>query len=256
MIPRSPRLLWLVSAGALLAPGTLFGQAGDWTAEGEVGANLFFGNTSQSTVTTRLATSHADSALEFSSQATFRYGEAENDAGESFVVNRAWDLEGSLDWRPYAAVSPFFFGQIASSLQRRIDFRYNVGGGGKYTFFQNDRSRVDLSLALLAERTYRDEAVTEEADRESLLARWASRFRARHQLSGDRVTLSTENYYRPVFGEFGDYVVESRSTVSYALSEIVTLNLTFRDIYDSRAVSRGAEVNNEGQLLFSVLGSF
>lgn len=256
MVPRFLGRVWLASAWILLASGTLAAQDGGWTAEGEVGASLFFGNTSQSTVSTRAATSHSDSTLEFSSQASFTYGESENDRGESFVVNRAWDLEGSLDWRPYAILSPFVSGQVESSLQRRIDFRFDLGGGAKYTFAQSDRSRVDLSVALLAERTFRDQPATEPDERESLLARWSTRFRARHQLEDDRITLSTVNHYRPVFDAFGNYVVESRSSVSYALSEIVTLNLAFRDIFDSRAVARGADTNNEGQLLFSVLGSF
>lgn len=256
MASRFLRPLWLASASVVLAAGSLAAQDGDWTAEGEIGASLFFGNTSQSTVTTRAATSRADSTYEFSSQATFTYAEAENDRGESFVVNRAWDLEGSLDWRPHAVVSPFISGQIESSLQRRIDFRYDLGGGAKYTFVQDDRTRVDLSVALLAEQTYRAEEATDAADERTLLARWSSRFRAQHELSGGRVTLSTVNHYRPVFDAFGNFVVESRSSVSYALSEIVTLNLTFLDIYDSRAVDRGAETSNEGQLLFSVIGSF
>ena len=237
--------------------GPVSAQEAEWSVEGELGASLSFGNTSQATVNSRLATSRADSSYEASSQLTFRYGEAEDETGDSFVTARSWNLEASLDWRPYSRISPYVFGQGESSFQRRIDFRYNVGGGGKYTFVQRDDARVDLSAALLAEQTFveDDPAPTGEID-ESVLARWSVRFRARKELSDGRITLSTENFYRPVFGDYGDYVFDSRSVLSYALSEIVTLNLSFLDTYDSRAVARGADANNEGHLLFSVLGSF
>lgn len=249
-------ILVLASVVAFTAAGPVAAQAPDRDVEAELGASVFFGNTSQTTINTRLAASRADSMYELSSQGTFSYGEAEDDQGESFVVSRAWDLEASLDWHPYARVSPFVFGQGESSFQRRIDFRYNLGAGGKFTFVQSERSRLDLSLALLAEQTFlRDDAPPSGDADESLLARWAARFRARKELSDGRVTLSTENFYRPVFDDFNDYVVESRSALSFALSEIVSLKLSFVDTYDSRAVARGADANNEGQLLFSVLGS-
>lgn len=251
------RALGGAAACAVLAVGALDAQSAEWGVEGELAASVFFGNQSQATVNTRLGTERADSVFELSSQVAFNYGEAEDERGESFVVSRSWDLEASLDWRPYGRLSPFVFGQGESSLQRRIDFRYNLGAGGKYTITRDELSRVDLSLALLAEQTFPrdDDPAAAETD-ESLLARWSARFRARRELAGGGVTLGTENFYRPVFGEFGDYVVESRSSISYSLSEIVTLRISFLDTYDSRAVSRGADANNEGQLLFGVLASF
>lgn len=245
----------LLATVSLVGPPAAAGQEDLWETEGELGASLFFGNTSQTTVNTRLATARADSAYELSAAATFNYGEAEDDAGREFVVKRSWDVEGSFDWRPYGRLSPFLVGQGQSSLERRIDFRYNVGGGGKYTFARDDRTRVDLSLALLAEQTFVRDDAGAESD-ESVLARWSARFRLRRELSDGRVSVGTQNFYRPVFDDFGDYVVESRSSLSYALSEIVTLRFSFLDTYDSRAVDRGADTNNDGQLLFSVLASF
>lgn len=244
----------LVPVLLFAAPSSGIAQA-EWGVEGELGASLFFGNTSQTTLNTRLATERADSSYELSAIASFNYGEAENDVGEEFVVKRSWEVEGSFDWRPYGRWSPFLFGQGQSSLERRIDFRYNAGGGAKYTFTRDEEDRLDLSLALLAEQTFaRDEAGV-DAD-ESVLARWSARLRYRQSISDGDVTFSTQNFYRPVFGDYGDYVVESRSSFSYALSEIVTLRLSFLDTYDSRAEDRGAETNNDGQLLFSVLASF
>lgn len=247
-------------AGLLFLLSPLHGleaQEAEWEIEGELGASVFFGNTSQTTFNTRLATSRADSVYDLSTQSSFSYGEAENRAGESFVVKRAWDAEVGLDWRPFATLSPFLFGQGESSFEWRIDFRYNAGGGGKYTFVRDERSRVDLSLALLAEQTFVSEEAPEEADLDSsVLARWSLRFRARRELSEGRVILSTENSYRPVLDDFENYVMESQNSVSYALSEVLSLKVSFLDIYDSQATVRGADTNNDGQFLFSLLATF
>lgn len=229
-------------------------EEADWDVEAEAGASLYFGNTSQTTVNTRLSSSRTDSTYDFSTQSSFAYGEAEDDTGEAFVVKRAWDVGASLDWHPYARLSPFAFGRGESSFERRIDFRYNLGGGGKYTFVRTEESRLDLSLALLAEQTFASEGLPPDADvDESVLARWSLRFRGDRELSEGRVVLSTENFYKPVFGEYDNYVFESRSSISFALSEIISTKLSFLDTYDSRAVDRGAETNNDGQLLLSLL---
>lgn len=244
----------LVSVLLFAAPSSATAQT-EWDVEGELGASLFFGNTSQTTLNTRLATERADSSYELSAAASFNYGEAENDVGQEFVVKRSWDVEGSFDWRPYGRWSPFLFGQGQSSLERRIDFRYNAGGGAKYTVTRDEENRFDLSLALLAEQTFVRDEEGVDAD-EPVLARWSARLRYRQSISDGDVTFSTQNFYRPVFDDYSDYVVESRSSLSYALSEVVTLRISFLDTYDSRAEDRGAETNNDGQLLFSVLASF
>jgi len=224
-----------------------------WAAEGELGASVFFGNTEQATVATRAATERADSAYEFGSQISFTYGEATDNDGNSFVSKRSWSLESSLDWRPFERLSPFFFGGLESSLQRRIDLRYDLGIGGKLTLQRDDLGRVDFSVALLAERTtFRKEA---ERDPETR-ARWSGRFRVERDLGGGQVTFSTVNFYRPTFRDINDFVVESETSVSFRLTQLVTLQVSLLDVYDSRSDNRGARSNNDGQFLFSVITSF
>lgn len=264
MRPRRPSLrrtltsLLILTGFLALGDGArLNAQEGDWEVETEVAASLYFGNTSQTTINTQLSTSRADSAYDLSSAATFAYGEAENSRGESFVAKRAWDVEASLDWAPSARLSPFAFGQGESSFERRIDFRYNVGGGGKYTFVRNDESRLDLSLALLGEQTFTSgEVSTSAGSDQEVLARCSLRLRGRRELADGDVILSSRNYYRPVLGEYDDYVLETRNSISYALSEVVSLSFSFLDTYDSEAVARGAETNNDGQFLLGVIGRF
>lgn len=232
-------------------PGT--GQEAEWSLEGELGASVFFGNTNQSTLTTRIAASRADSTAEVATQASFSYGEATDGEGNEFVAKRSWDVEGSVDYHPYGRVSPFVFGIVESSFERKIDVRFSGGAGAKATAIRNERTRLDLSAAALVEHTrVRDGG--EGID--GTLARWSFRLRGRRAFSDDRVSFRTENFYRPVMDEFGDFVLESESSFSFVLTDAVTLKLSFVDIYDSEATARGADVNNDGQILFSVLSTF
>ncbi len=223
-----------------------------WSLEGELGGSIFFGNTDQTTITTRAATSRADSTLEFGAEASFIYGEATGDDGNAFVAKRSWNVSSSLDYRPYGRLSPFVFGTGQSSFERRIDLRYNVGGGAKWTFLRSERDRLDLSLAALAEQTF----VRDDDGGPETKARWSARLRARRVLSDGRLTLQTTNFYRPVIDEFGNFVFESESSLAFNVNSAVTLKVSFLDTYDSEAEARGAETNNDGQILFSVLSSF
>lgn len=250
-IPVPP--LVLLGLFLLVPPSGVAQEVGEWTGEGELGASVFFGNTDQTTVTTRAATSRADSTLEFSAQASFNYGEATDELGDDFVVKRSWDVAADLDYHPFARVSPFIFGKMESSFERRIDFRYSGGAGGKLTAVRDERTRLDLSLAALAEQTL----VSEEAvDGDETLARWSVRLRGQRSLSGERITFSTENSYRPVIDDPGSFVLESRSSFSFVLTDAVSLKLSFVDTYDSEATARGADTNNDGQIFFSVLSTF
>lgn len=252
-----PRFLLLVtlSLGTLLArTAGAAGQDSPWSVEAELGASVFFGSTSQSTVTTRVGAERSDSTFALTGQAGFAYGEATDASGDDFVAKRDWKLEGSLDWHPYAALSPFVFGSLESSLQRQIDLRFNGGAGGKLTLHRDERSRVDVSVALLAEQT-RFRGVVDGRDTETR-ARWSTRLRAERDLLEGRVSIGTVNFYRPVFDELGEFVFESQSSVAFQLSEIITLKVSLVDTYDSGAVERGARSNNDGQFLFSILSSF
>lgn len=239
---------------ALAGPSGTAAQESPWSAEGELGASVFFGATSQTTVATRAAAERADSTYALSAQGTFAYGEGTEASGEDYVSKRDWKVEASLDWRPYGTVSPFVFSTVESSLQRQIDVRFNGGAGGKVTLLRDERSRVDVSVAILGEETrFRGGADGRSAETR---VRWSGRLRAEREVVDGRVSLGTVNFYRPVLGDPGNFVFESQTAVGFRLSRIVTLKVSLIDTYDSRAEERGAPSNNDGQLLFSVLSEF
>lgn len=221
--------------------------------ETELGASMFFGNTEQVTFTNRTALSKADSAMEFSANWNVTYGEATNEEGETSVNRRAWIAGSSLDFRPHGVVSPFVFGTLEYSLQKRIDQRFSGGAGGKLTFVRNGPSLLDLSAAALAERTVPREQLVSDTE---WLARWSVRMRARRSFGDNRFALSTENLWVPAFRDPSDFTFTSTSSVSLVVSTRVSLRFSFVDQYDSGAVERGARTNNDGQLLFTILTRF
>ncbi len=246
----------LVVAAFLTAAGGLRAQQADhWTVSGELGASFFFGNTRQITLASQLSAALADSAREFSGEAAFAYGEASDAAGATFVNKRSWELGLTYDHHPLERWSPFLLAKVESSWEKRIELRYNAGVGAKYTLDRRPDRRVDLSAAVVAERT-RPTDLAPDSD-VKVLARWSVRFRAKRSLLDDgRFTLSEETWYRPQVDVPSEFTLTSTTGLSYQLNDVIALKLTFADAYDSQAVARGARTNNDGQLLFSVLSSF
>ena len=224
-----------------------------WRFESEVGASVFFGASDQTSVATKLTADWKGSTFELDNRGSFLYGEASTEEGLTSVNKRSWEVGSNLSYRGFSRVNPYLFGKGLSSLEKKIHRRYNAGAGGRVTVLDNRRSRLDFSLAMLAERTLERDS---NGEGDELLARWTGRLRFRRNFSDGRVVLNTETEYNPVFDEFANFTVKSESSVSFALSRVVSLKLSLVDNYDSRAKERGARSNNDGRILFSVLGSF
>ncbi len=252
------RTLALFTSIALIAAPVAAQESSDpdhWRVEGEVGASVFFGSTSQTAVNTRAALSTQELAQEFAVDGAFTYGEASTPEGERRVHKRSWKLGASLDALPEKRFSPFVFGRAEGSWEKRVDLRYNLGAGGKLSLVTSQQGRLDLSISVLAERTIPSDRAPDDVD-DALDARWSTRLRGRRSLSDGRVTLQTETHYQPRFDKADDFTLTSTSSLGVRLNEVVSLKLTFVDNYDSGAVERGARTNNDGQLFFSVLSAF
>lgn len=254
MTIRARTFAFVVLAVAVGASPARAQDGGPWTVSGELGASLFFGNTNQATLTSRLSGELADSARELSTDAGFTYGEATDADGADFVIKRSWEVGLTYDHRPFERWSPFVLGKLESSFEKRIEQRYNLGAGGKYTLDRTPERRLDLSVALLAERT--NPSDERPAAGTETLARWSTRVRARRSWADDRLKLSHETFYRPELAAPSDFTLTTTTSVSFQLNDVVALKVTFVDNYDTEATGRGARTNNDGQLFFSVLSSF
>jgi hypothetical protein len=225
----------------------------EWDLDTEVGASVFFGASDQTTVATKISSARMGPRFEVEGEAAYMYGESTDAEGNSFVNKRFWEVGTNLNYRGFSRVNPYVFGQVLSSLEKKIDIRYHGGAGAKATLRDTDRTRIDLAVAVLAEMTVEDAPGNGE---DELLARWTGSFKLRRSFSEERVVFETETRYNPVFDEFANYTISSESSLGFRLSEIISLKLSLVDNYDSRAEERGARSNNDGRVLFSVLASF
>ena len=244
----------LMSALSLL-PAPLAAQEHERRLEAELSASLFFGNVEQTLATLRTAYERADSSHALRGEVRFNYGETEDDTRGRHVSRRSWLGSANLDWRPFATHSQFVLATLESSLEKRIDLRYSGGVGHKVLLVRDERSSVDVSLAVLAERTITGEGPDVAPVPDELLARWSARFRARHEFS-DRMNFRSETFYRPAFDDAGRFTFTTSTSLAYRMTTFASLRITFQDNYDSEARRRGARTNNDGELVIGVLGEF
>lgn len=246
-----------LSVFLFLAPSPVSGQDGseEWKVEGELGGSFFFGNREQIQFATRAEVERADTLFESATELRFAYGEAENQDGVREVNRRAWMAASALDFRPHERWRPFVSGRIESSFERRIALRYNAGTGVRLSWEQDRRNRVELSVAVQAERTFAREEVQTDAEEVSL-ARISSSFRVRRTFFSDRFSVDSNSSYRPVFDSFGNFTLSSRNALSYDLTEVLAIRYSILTEYDSGARERGARTNRDGQMQVTLVARF
>lgn len=254
-------LLFLAAAAAVLSlPAPMAAQdeppSRDWSIETELGGTLFFGNRKQSQVTTRTELGMRDSIVETVLDLRFTYGISTDDEGVTTVNRRSWIVDNSVDFRPGALWRPFLSVRVESALERRIDRRYQAGSGLKYDNRIDRDNRTEFSLAVLAERTRRRTSSGSTGDEEGDVGRLSSELRIRRTFFENRVGIDLQNAYRPVFDELGNFVLSSRNSLTFSLTEVVGLRFALRTEYDSGARDRGAETNYDGDVQVSIVVQF
>ena len=247
---RTPIATLLAAALALLLhPADGLSQELGWDVKAEANASLFFGNTRQTTLGTRYSVGRADSTWEVETDGQFTYGEAETEERRAFVTKRSWRAALSADYRPFARLSPFVLASVESSLEKRIDRRYSAGAGAKLVFVRTERTAVDFSLAVLAERSLLPDTAGPRI--EETQARYSARFRVNRSI-GERVTASHETFYRPEVRDVSRFTFTSRTSIAMKVAEALAFQASFIDNHDSEARARGARTNNDGELLFGL----
>ncbi|MEX2154475.1 MAG: DUF481 domain-containing protein [Gemmatimonadaceae bacterium] len=237
----------------LAIPAVVAAQQPGRKVEGEVSGNLFFGNTRQVLASTRAEFERADSGSAFRAIGRFNYGETTTDAAGTVVSKRSWNVGSSYDLRPYADFTPFVRVGTESSFENRIDRRSGAGAGARYNIARTTGTDAILSAGVAGERT----SAIPPGDSLGVetLARAITSLRLRRDLTS-RVTVTNETTYQPALTSGNDYTILSISALKMRLARFAALTLTFRDNYDSRAVLRGARVNNDGELLVGLLTTF
>jgi hypothetical protein len=223
--------------------------------EGEVAGSYFFGNTRQTVASTRAQFERSDSGFTFRTGARFNYGELTQDVVGTTVNKRSWEAGANYDLRPYADFSPFVKALVESSLENRIQRRMSAGVGSRYNIVRTTATDVIFSLGAAGERTEPLVAAGAPAVEATTLARGSSELRLRREFS-PTVGFTMETRYQPALTEPSDYTITSINTLKVRLARFAALTLTFRDNYDNQAVTRGARVNNDGEVLVGLLTTF
>jgi hypothetical protein len=226
-----------------------------WRFDVELGGSVFFGNRPQSQFVTKSEITSEYPIFESQTRLEFTYGESEDREGIVRVDRRSWVAGHTIDLAPEGTVRPFVSGGIESSLERRIDRRYDSGIGVKLDRQTNRDNRVEFSLSLLGERTHPRVAQGEPPEINTL-ARWSSTARVRKTFLDDRLKLDLRGEYKPVFDAFGNYVWTSQNAATVVITQVISLRFNIKLQHDSRAEARGAKTNRDGQISLALAATF
>lgn len=252
LLPHLPRLA--VAAILIATPATMQGQGKKrWSGVVEASASLFQGNTDQRAILTKGELGHADSTWQLRGGVTFGYADAARDTLPRNVTKRTWLGNVALDYRPFDHLSPFLFVNYESSYEKRVLDRVGVGVGGKAVLMQSGSTEANVSLAMLAERL-RPSRLSPDTETVSA-ARWSGRARFKHQFD-PRLKLSHTTFWQPRVSDLESFTVNSTSELSFAVRQSTSFTISYQSLYDSAARGRGAQSNNDAQVLFGVKTGF
>lgn len=248
----APRLA--VVALVIATPSAAHGQ-GKKRMSGvmEASASLFQGNTDQRAILTKGELGHADSTWQLRGGITFGYADAARDSLPRNVTKRTWLGNLALDYRPFDHLSPYLFVNYESSYEKRVLDRVGVGVGGKAVLMQTGATEANVSLAMLAERL-RPSRLSPDTTTVSA-ARWSGRARFKHQFD-PRLKLSHTTFWQPRVSDLESFTVNSTSELSFAVRQATSFTVSYQSLYDSTARGRGAQSNNDAQVLFGVKTGF
>ena len=248
----SPIVILVVACLALPARATA--QTLGQRFEGELAGNVYFGNTRQILAAMRVEREQTDSGAAMRTQLRYGYGQTTTDEAGTVVNKRSWGAVTSYDRRPFSRISPYVRALLESSFENRIARRYGAGGGARLNVIRSVATDVIASAGVDAEQTVPLPTALVPGDK-TTLARGLTNLRLRRVFSPS-LSAASEASYAPALTDFGDYTLLSLTSLKMSLSRTAGLTLTFRDGFDSRAVSRGARSNNDGELLLGVLTTF
>ena len=129
------------------------------------------------------------------------------------VINKGFRLEA--------------FTQTQYNAVQRIDLRYLLGAGGRFTLFNTDSVMANLGTLFMYEF---------EDGRGDLGVEHALRMSTYLSFKIDltkNASISSTTYYQPKIWEFKDYRVSNESTFNIGISEKLSLKIIYTILYDS-----------------------
>ena len=138
--------------------------------------------------------------------------------------------------------SLWFYDQIGYNSIRKIKAENFVGGGPKYTIFDNKKFKTSISAGILHHHIRR-----EQTDN---LGRFSLRVKAKYKINGS-LSFGVITFYQPNIEEINDYIVNGEADLTYSLTERWGLKLKTQDEYRSITVSEKNNLTTVLALTFS-----
>lgn len=193
-----------------------------WKTSIEAGYSLNSGNTNTENVYGSIVTKYSNEKNEFTISGNGKRGKSNNKKNEerykaNIVYNRLLTQ----------SISIFVLSDIENDKFRKLDYRFNFGGGAKYTFVKDDIKNVSLSSALLYElkhnlgAEYKDE-----------LARISIRPKVSWKVF-DNSRLSAVLFYQPKINYIRDYRIYSKISFDVPINNYLFFKTSYIHKYNS-----------------------
>lgn len=155
----------------------------------------------------------------------FKYFKDDNETtSDNGFISTGYDTAVSDKWHFW------LFEKISYDRLREINYENHLGFGVKYVFVSTNTSKIDFSTGFLYDRTeYEDGNVKNKI-------RMSNRFRYNLK-PADKMGIYFVAFYQPDIADFKDYIITSNFTVTYILSERLSIKFKVEDSYRSYALT-------------------
>ncbi len=213
----------------LISSTLIFAQ---WSGKFKLGGSYYSGNVNKVDLRSTGSVSHKDSTFEFSTSYKTIYG-----MNEKIENNREFSSIVKFDWQPYAIVSPFIAFNPYHNIYKGYDLRITGLGGLKFAW-----AKPNFNYSLSIAGMYSIEKYTAPSDPADIqkpddeIIRLSVRPKIKQKL-GKNVVFSHYTFYKPMVTDFGDYMIESKTSITNKLTSILFLDMSFEYEYVSKTPS-------------------
>ncbi len=235
------RSKFLVTGLFLLITGSVFSQdQGKWNGKFSLGGSYYKGNVNKIDLRSDGTVSHTDSTFEFSTSYKTIYGRTDGDEN-----NREFKSNVKCDWKPYSIISPFLAFGAYNNIYKGYDLKLSALSGAKIVLFKDKKYNYSISAAAIYSfENYtlpKDSTEAEKPDKEKI--RVSLRPKIKQQL-GENVYLEHITFYQPNIVDFSDYIIETKTSLTNKLTDVLFLDLSFEYEYVSSPPSKDIEKND------------
>lgn len=124
----------------------------------------------------------------------------------------------------------WLFDKLSYDRIQKINLQNNLGSGIKYSFTNSKTYKSDISLGFLYDRTdYEEKKSTNKI-------RLSDRLRFEKDIN-EKTKIYFLAFYQPDIADFKDYIITSNLSISYALSQKISLKFKIEDTYRSKTLT-------------------